>query len=104
MLSPRLDAIGYSDKLGISFFIIAETSLLLQKFKVNFGSEGGKCLVKTSEIHLEQVRKPEFKKAFSSLQEISLRLSVEDGASDWIENLVCDTVHLQKFEWVVQFF
>lgn len=102
MESPRLDAIGYSDMLGISFLIIAETSLLLQKFQIDFGSEGGKCRVKTSQIHLEQVMKPAFKKAFSSLQELSLKLSVEDGTYDWIENLVSDTVHLQKLECIVR--
>jgi hypothetical protein len=102
MFPPRLDAIGYSDMLGISFLLITETNLLLQKFHVAFGTEGSEYRVKTSQIHLEQVKKPAFKRAFSSLEELSLRLSVEDGPCDWIENLVSDTIHLQKLEWRVQ--
>jgi hypothetical protein len=102
MVSPRLDAIGYSDMLGISFLLITKTSLLLQRFYVDFGTEGAKCRVITSQIHLEQVKKPAFKRAFSKLQDLSLRFSVEDGPYDWIENLVSDAVYLQKLEWKVQ--
>jgi hypothetical protein len=100
MEPARLDAIGYSDMLGISFLLIAATSLPLRKFQVAYAKDS-RIRVITSRLHLEQVEKPAFKKAFSSLQELSLRIWVEDGPYNWIENLVSNTVRLQKLEWDV---
>jgi hypothetical protein len=102
LLEPvRLDAIGYSDILGITFLLIAGTSLPLRKFQIAFAKDS-QVRVTTSQLHLEQVEKPAFKKAFSSLQELSLRIWVEDGPYNWIENLVSNTVRLQKLEWDVR--
>lgn len=104
MFSPRIDAIGCSDLLGLGFILIAETSLPLETFHINFGSDAGKDRVKTSQIHLEQIMRPAFKKALSNLKELSLRLYIDNGKSDWAWNLVSQAVHLQKLDWTVSLF
>jgi hypothetical protein len=75
--------------------------LPLRKFQIAYAKDS-QVRVTTSQLHLEQVEKPAFKKAFSSLQELSLRIWVEDGPYNWIENLVSNTVRLQKLEWDVR--
>jgi hypothetical protein len=101
MFSPRIDAVGCSDLLGLGIILIAETGLPLSTFCIEYGSDSGSCRVKTSQVHLEQVRGAAFKKAFSSIKKLSLMLSVKDSPCDWTGHLISDAACLQKLDWKV---
>ncbi|KAF2009249.1 hypothetical protein BU24DRAFT_428796 [Aaosphaeria arxii CBS 175.79] len=103
MFCPRVDMLGCSDLLGLCFILVAETGLALETFRLEMGSNS-KDRVKNGLIHMEQIERPTFRKTFSELKELSLRLSVDDTPCDWVWKLVSEAVQLRKLDFDVTIF
>ncbi|MCJ1304731.1 hypothetical protein MMC08_007544 [Hypocenomyce scalaris] len=84
-----------SDAVGIILAIIAETSLPVKSFSVDFLSHGTGSF-DAQRLHMPQYRKPEFRTGWAHLQELSLEQSMKSDAFDWAMDLVLHATGLRK--------
>ncbi|KAI9879848.1 MAG: hypothetical protein M1830_006871 [Pleopsidium flavum] len=89
------DWLTSSDAIAIILTIIAETSLPIRSFYVDFRKWGtGK--VDAKRLHTLQYQKPEFRTAWTHLQELCLEQSMTLDTFDWALRLVLCATNLQK--------
>ena len=91
-----------SDAVGIILAIIAETSLPVKSFYVDFVSHGTGSF-DARRLHMLQCRKPEFRTGWAHLQELSLEQSMKSDAFDWAMDLVLHATGLRMLSLNFQY-
>jgi len=89
------DWLTSSDAIAIILTIIAETSLPIKSFYVDF-RKGGTGKVDAKRLHTLQYQKPEFRTAWAHLQELCLEQSMTLDTFDSAVELVLGATNLQK--------
>ena len=91
-----------SDAIGIILAIIAEISLPVKSFLVDFRSRGtGRVDKKLLQVPL--YRQPTFRTAWAHLQELCLEYSMTLGTFDWAKDLILHTTGLRKLSLDFEF-
>ncbi|MCJ1362235.1 hypothetical protein MMC16_001337 [Acarospora aff. strigata] len=96
------DWLTSSDAIAIILTIIAETSLPIKSFYVDF-REGGTGRVDAKRLHALQYQKPGFRTAWAHLQELCLEHSMTLDNFDWTMELVLCATNLQKLSLEFEF-
>ena len=96
------DCLTPSDVVAIILNIIAETSLPVKSFCVDFRKWGtGK--VDAKRLHFSQYQNPEFGTAWAHLQELSLEQTMTPDTFNWAMELVLRAINLQKLTLKFEF-
>jgi hypothetical protein len=88
------DCLRPSDAVAILLNIIAETGLSVRSFAADFFTFCDQSVDLTL-LHLESYRKPEFRSAWSQLQELSLRQYVDGHNINWVRGLILGAPNLR---------
>ena len=91
-----------SDAIGIILAIIAETSLPVKAFRVDFRSRGtGR--VDAKRLQMALYSQPAFRSAWAHLQELCLDFSMMPDTFDWAKDLILHTTSLRKLSLHFEF-
>lgn len=92
--SCELGQLTPSDTIAIILHIIAETSLPVKSFAVDFNT-GGIGEVDIRRLDLATYQKPEFRSAWAQLQELSLRKMIGQGNLEWVLGILVGASNLR---------
>lgn len=87
------DRLTPDDIVGVILAIIAETSLPVKSFSIDYHRTGG---VDRKQLQLPLHRRPEFTSGWSHLQELVLEISINPDDSEWVRNLILRACRLRK--------
>jgi hypothetical protein len=90
--SDRLDPI---DAVGIILAIIAETSLPVKSFFMDFHNHNTGS-VDAKQLQMDLYRQPQFRKAWAHLEELRLELTMKSDTFDWAMDLLSHAPSLRK--------
>ncbi len=87
-----------SDAVGIILTVIAETSLPVKSFFVDYrhNQYSGRGRIDVKRLQMQPYQHPGFKSGWAYLQELYLDYYIDSDDSDWVLNLILHAPNLQK--------